>query len=119
MKIAIVGVTGLVGQLILKVLEEHNFLISELIPVASEKSVNKIITFKNKDIKVISVENAIDKIPDIAIFSAGSSASLKYAPLFAEKGTFVIDNSSAWRMDDTKKLIIPEINSNLLTENDK
>jgi len=119
MKIAIVGVTGLVGQLILKVLEERNFLISELIPVASEKSVNKTITFRNEAIKVISVEDAINKKPKIAIFSAGNSASLKYAPLFAKKGTFVIDNSSAWRMDDTKKLIIPEINSNLLTENDK
>jgi len=119
MKTAVVGATGLVGQVMLKVLEERNFPVSELIPVASEKSIGKEVLFKNKRIKVVSVEEAISKKPDFAIFSAGSAASLKYAPLFAEKGTFVIDNSSAWRMHSDKKLIIPEINGNTLTSKDK
>jgi len=119
MKIAIVGVTGMVGQVMLKLLEERNFPVSELIPAASEKSVNKQVKFKSESYKIISVEDAIAKKPDIAIFSAGSSASLKYAPLFAENGTYVIDNSSAWRQDNTKKLIIPEINAEILTKDDK
>lgn len=119
MKIAVVGVTGMVGQLILKVLEERKFPVSELIPTASEKSVGKQVTFKSKKIKVVSIEEAISSEPDIAIFSAGGSASIKYAPFFAKFGTYVIDNSSAWRMDKTKKLIIPEINSSILTKQDK
>lgn len=119
MKIAVVGATGLVGRKILQILSERQFPVSELFPVASLKSVNNKITFKNKEYKIISIENAISKKPDIAIFSAGSDISLKFAPKFAEKGTFVIDNSSAWRMDKTKKLIVPEINADILTENDK
>ncbi len=119
MKIAVVGVTGMVGQLILKVLNERKFYVSDLIPVASEKSVNKFVTFKSKQYKIISIEDAIVLKPEIVIFSAGSSISLKYAPLFANKGTYVIDNSSAWRMDMDKKLIIPEINVNLLRKEDK
>jgi len=119
MKIAVIGVTGLVGQLILKILEERNFLVSELIPVASVKSINKKVTFCNVEHEVICIEDAINKKVDIAIFSAGSSVSLKYAPIFAKNGTFVIDNSSAWRMDKSKKLIIPEINANILTKNDR
>ncbi len=119
MKIAVVGVTGMVGQLILKVLNERKFYVSDLIPVASEKSVNKFVSFKSKQCKIISIEDAIVLKPEIVIFSAGSSISLKYAPLFANKGTFVIDNSSAWRMDMDKKLIIPEINVNLLRKEDK
>ncbi len=119
MKIAVVGVTGMVGQLILKVLNERKFSVCNLIPVASEKSVNKLVTFKSKQYKIISIEDAIVLNPEIVIFSAGSSISLKYAPLFANKGIFVIDNSSAWRMDMDKKLIIPEINANLLRKEDK
>lgn len=119
MKIAIIGVTGLVGQLILKVLEERSFPISELIVVASKKSVNKTVTFKNKEHKIIRIEDAILQKANIAIFSAGSSVSLKYAPLFAQNRTYVIDNSSAWRMDVNKKLIIPEINAQLLTKEDR
>ena len=119
MKIAIVGVTGLVGNVMLKVLEERNYPVSKLIPVASEKSVGKNIIFKNKNYKVVNIENAVKQKPDIAIFSAGSDISLKFAPKFAETGCFVIDNSSAWRMDKTKKLIVPEINANELTKNDK
>ncbi len=119
MKVAVIGITGLVGEVLLKVFEERNFPVSELIPVASEKSEGKFVTFNNIKYKIISVEDAINKNPDIAIFSAGSEISLQYAPLFAEKGTYVIDNSSAWRMHPDKKLIIPEINGNLLTENDK
>lgn len=119
MKIAIIGVTGMVGQLMLKVLKERKFPISKLILSASKTSVNKIVTHDSNRYKIISVEDAISKKPDIAIFSAGSSASLKYAPFFAKNGTFVIDNSSAWRMDKDKKLIIPEINANILTKEDK
>ena len=119
MKIAVIGVTGLVGEVLLKVLEEHHFPVTDLLPVASQKSEGKEVTFKNKVYKVISVEKAINEKPDVAIFSAGSETSLKYALLFSEKGTFVIDNSSAWRMDPDKKLIIPEINDDILNENDK
>lgn len=111
MKIAVVGVTGLVGGVMLKVLEEKNFKHCTLFPAASERSIGKTITFNGKEHKVISVQDAIDARPDIAIFSAGSSISLHYAPLFAEKGTFVIDNSSAWRMYDHIPLTVPEINA--------
>ena len=119
MRIAIVGATGLVGQVMLEVLSERNFPITELLPVASGKSVGKEISFKNKNYKVVSIEKAVAKKPDIAIFSAGSQTSLDWAPKFAAAGTTVIDNSSAWRMDSTKKLIVPEINAQELTENDK
>lgn len=119
MKIAVVGATGLVGTVMLKVLEERNFPLTELIPVASEKSVGKEITFKGKQFKVVSMETAISMKPDIALFSAGGSTSLKYAPLFAEAGTTVIDNSSAWRMDPAKKLVVPEVNAYTLSIDDK
>ncbi len=109
----------MVGQLILKVLEERNFKVSKLLVSASENSVNKHVMFKGQRHNIISVEDAIAEKPDIAIFSAGSSASLKYAPLFSKNGTYVIDNSSAWRMDSDKKLIIPEINANLIEKKDK
>ncbi len=119
MKVAIVGVTGLVGSVMLKILEERDFPVSELIPVASEKSIGKKILFKGNTIKVMSMKDAISKKPDIALFSAGGNTSLEWAPKFAEVGTTVIDNSSAWRMDLDKKLIVPEINANTLTKNDK
>lgn len=113
------GATGLVGGIMLKVLEEENFPVSELYPVASEKSVGKTVEFKGKQITIISADDAISKRPDIALFSAGGSTSLELAPKFAEVGTVVIDNSSAWRMDPTKKLIVPEINGNTITPEDK
>jgi aspartate-semialdehyde dehydrogenase len=119
MKLAIVGVTGLVGQELLKVIEERNFKFDELLPVASSKNVGKKISFKGKDYTIISMEDAISAVPDIAVFSAGGSTSLQYAPLFAERGTVVIDNSSAWRMDPSKKLIVPEINGQVITSEDK
>jgi aspartate-semialdehyde dehydrogenase len=119
MKVAVVGATGLVGTKMLQVLEERNFPVTELIPVASEKSVGKEITFKGKRYKVVSVEDAIKQKPDVAIFSAGGSTSLAQAPLFAAAGTTVIDNSSAWRMDPTKKLVVPEVNADVLTADDK
>ncbi|HEV7379712.1 MAG TPA: aspartate-semialdehyde dehydrogenase, partial [Dyadobacter sp.] len=119
MKIAVVGATGLVGGEILKVLEERNFPVTELLAVASERSVGKEITFKGKQIKVIGFEDAIVAKPEIAIFSAGGSTSLELAPRFAEAGITVIDNSSAWRMDPTKKLVVPEINAKELTLEDK
>jgi aspartate-semialdehyde dehydrogenase len=119
MQIAVVGATGLVGSMMLKVLEERNFPVDELILVASEKSVGKEITFKNKAHKVISAADAIVKRPAIALFSAGGASSLELAPKFAEVGTTVIDNSSAWRMDATKKLIVPEVNAHVLTRQDK
>jgi aspartate-semialdehyde dehydrogenase len=119
MKIAVVGATGLVGTVMLKVLEERNFPMTELIPVASEKSVGKEITFKGKQFKVVNMETAISMKPDIALFSAGGSTSLQFAPLFAEAGTTVIDNSSAWRMDPSKKLIVPEVNAYELSIDDK
>ena len=119
MKIAVVGATGLVGSKMLQVLEERNFPVTELIPVASEKSIGKEITFKNKKYKVISAEDAIAAKPDIALFSAGGNTSLALAPKFAEAGITVIDNSSAWRMDPSKKLVVPEVNANVLTKNDK
>ena len=119
MKVAVVGATGLVGTKMLQVLEERNFPVTELIPVASAKSVGKEITFKGKQYKIVSVEDAIKQKPDVAIFSAGGSTSLEQAPLFAAAGTTVIDNSSAWRMDPTKKLVVPEVNANVLTAEDK
>jgi aspartate-semialdehyde dehydrogenase len=119
MKIAVVGATGLVGGEILKVLEERNFPVTELIPVASERSVGKQVAFKNKNYTVVNFETAIKMKPDVAIFSAGGKTSLELAPLFAEAGITVIDNSSAWRMDPTKKLVVPEINAHELTAADK
>jgi len=119
MQVAVVGATGLVGSMMLKVLEERNFPIDELLLVASEKSVGKEITFKNKTYKVISAADAIAKKPAIALFSAGGASSLELAPKFAEVGTTVIDNSSAWRMDVTKKLVVPEVNAHVLTKQDK
>ena len=119
MKLALVGATGMVGQIMLKVLEERNFPVSNLIPVASKRSVGKTINFKGKNYKIISIESAIKEKPEIALFSAGGETSLKWAPKFAEQNTIVIDNSSAWRMDPNKKLIIPEINSFELTKEDK
>ncbi|MFN3952053.1 MAG: aspartate-semialdehyde dehydrogenase [Thermaurantimonas sp.] len=118
MKIAIVGATGLVGQKILKVLEERNFPVTELIPAASEKSIGKTVKFKNTEIPVVSLQNAVDKRPQIAIFSAGGAVSLEWAPQFAAVGCRVVDNSSAWRMDPTKKLIVPEVNGYLVEKDD-
>ena len=119
MKIVVVGATGLVGQEILKVLEERNVEFDELYLVASAKSVGQKIKFKRKEYAIIGMQEAIDLVADIAIFSAGGNTSLEWAPKFAEKGTIVIDNSSAWRMDPTKKLIVPEINGNELEAEDK
>ncbi|GGG37806.1 aspartate-semialdehyde dehydrogenase [Bizionia arctica] len=119
MKVAVVGVTGMVGEVMLEVLKERRFPITELIPVASEKSVGKIISFKNKDFQVVSLDTAISMKPDIALFSAGGETSLEWAPKFAAIGTTVIDNSSAWRMDLNTKLVVPEINANTLTKSDK
>jgi aspartate-semialdehyde dehydrogenase len=119
MKIAVVGATGLVGTVMLKVLEERNFPLTELIPVASEKSVGKEITFKGKKYAIVSMDTAISMRPDIALFSAGGNTSLEHAPRFAEAGTTVIDNSSAWRMDPSKKLVVPEVNAHELSIDDK
>jgi len=119
MRVAVVGATGMVGRIMLKVLEERNFPITDLYPVASEKSIGKEISFKNKSYKVIGLEEAVSLKPDIALFSAGGDTSLEWAPRFAENGTTVVDNSSAWRMDKTKKLVIPEINADELTPEDK
>jgi aspartate-semialdehyde dehydrogenase len=119
MKVAVVGATGMVGQVMLKVLEERNFPITELIPVASARSVGKKVTYKGKDYVIASMADAIAQRPAIAIFSAGGDTSLEFAPHFAEVGTVVIDNSSAWRMDRTKKLVVPEINASALTKEDK
>ncbi len=119
MKIAVVGATGLVGTEMLKVLEERNFPITELIPVASERSVGKKLQFKGKEYIVHSMQQAIDAKPAIAIFSAGGDTSKEWAPKFAEAGITVIDNSSAWRMDPTKKLVVPEVNAHVLTATDK
>ena len=119
MKIAVVGATGMVGQIMLKVLEERNFPITELIPVASEKSIGKKIIFKGNEIEIVSMQDAIDRKPEIAMFSAGGATSLEFAPKFAAVGTTVIDNSSAWRMEADKKLVVPEINATVLTKDDK
>ncbi|TCK82727.1 aspartate-semialdehyde dehydrogenase [Albibacterium bauzanense] len=119
MKVAVVGATGLVGSMILKVLEERNFPVTELIPVASERSKGKEISFKGNKFKVVTADEAIALKPDIALFSAGGSTSTEFAPKFAEAGTIVVDNSSAWRMDPTKKLIVPEVNASVLTADDR
>ena len=119
MKIAVVGATGMVGTVMLQVLEERNFPFDELLLVASERSVGKKLPFRGKEISVIGLQEALDRRPDIALFSAGGSTSLEWAPKFAEVGTTVIDNSSAWRMDPTKKLVVPEINASVLTPEDK
>ena len=109
----------MVGEVMLSVLKERQFPVTELIPVASEKSIGKIISFNGKEYKVVGLNEAVNMVPDIALFSAGGNTSLEWAPKFAEKGTTVIDNSSAWRMDLSKKLVVPEINANQLTKNDK
>ncbi|AIM39204.1 aspartate-semialdehyde dehydrogenase [Sphingobacterium sp. SG20118] len=119
MKVAVVGATGLVGTEMLTVLAARNFPVSELIPVASERSKGKEIDFKGKKYKVVTLSEAIALKPDVALFSAGGSTSLEYAPLFAAAGITVIDNSSAWRMDPTKKLVVPEVNADVLTAEDK
>ncbi|RAR46412.1 aspartate-semialdehyde dehydrogenase [Flavobacterium lacus] len=119
MRVAVVGATGMVGEVMLQVLAERNFPITELIPVASEKSVGKEIEFKGNNYKVVGLQTAVEMRPDIALFSAGGETSLAWAPKFAEAGTTVIDNSSAWRMDPTKKLVVPEINASELTKDDK
>jgi len=119
MKVAVVGATGLVGTKMLQVLAERNFPVTELLPVASEKSVGKEVEFKGKKYRVISATDAIAAKPDVALFSAGGSTSLEWAPKFAAARITVIDNSSAWRMDATKKLVVPEINADALTKEDK
>jgi aspartate-semialdehyde dehydrogenase len=119
MKIAVVGATGMVGTIMIKLLEERNFPVSEILLVASEKSIGNKLYFNGKTIKVIGLKDALFKKPEIAIFSAGSAISLEWAPKFAEVGTTVIDNSSAWRMDLSTKLVVPEINASTLTANDK
>ena len=119
MKLAVVGITGMVGQEMIDVLEEMNFHIDEFVPVASERSIGKKIEYNGSKYEVIGIEDAVKLKPNIAIFSAGGSVSLEWAPKFAEVGTTVVDNSSAWRMDETKKLIIPEINGDILTKDDK
>jgi aspartate-semialdehyde dehydrogenase len=119
MKVAVVGATGMVGEVMLKVLAERNFPITQLIPVASEKSVGKEIEYKGEKYKIVGLQTAVDLQPQIAIFSAGGSTSLEWAPIFASVGTTVIDNSSAWRMDAAKKLVVPEINASELTKTDK
>lgn len=119
MKVAVVGATGMVGEVMLEILAKRNFPVTELIPVASEKSVGKEIEFKGKKYTVVGLQTAVDMKADIALFSAGGETSLAWAPKFAAAGTTVIDNSSAWRMDPTKKLIVPEINASELTKEDK
>ncbi|SOE21555.1 aspartate-semialdehyde dehydrogenase [Spirosomataceae bacterium TFI 002] len=119
MKVAVIGATGLVGGEILKVLAERNFPVSEIIPVASERSIGKKIAFKDKEYTVVGYDEAIKMKPNVAIFSAGGGTSLEMAPKFAEAGITVVDNSSAWRMDPTKKLVVPEVNASSLTAEDK
>jgi aspartate-semialdehyde dehydrogenase len=119
MKVAVVGATGLVGEVMLKVLAERNFPVSELIPVASERSIGKLIAFAGHEYKVVGMQTAINMKPTIALFSAGGDTSLLWAPKFAEAGITVIDNSSAWRMDPSKRLVVPEINATQLTSEDK
>lgn len=118
MKVAVVGATGLVGTKMLQVLAERNFPVTELVPVASERSVGKEVEFKGNKYKVVSMEDGIAAKPAVAIFSAGGSTSLEWAPKFAEAGIYVIDNSSAWRMDPSKKLVVPEVNASVLTKED-
>ncbi len=119
MKVAVVGATGLVGTKMLQVLAERNFPVSELIPVASERSIGKEITYNGKQYKIVSMQDAIAAKPSLAIFSAGGDTSLEWAPQFAEAGITVIDNSSAWRMDATKKLVVPEVNAGSINASDK
>jgi aspartate-semialdehyde dehydrogenase len=119
MKVAVVGATGLVGSTMLSVLEERNFPVTELIPVASEKSIGKKIRFNNKEFLVRGMLDAIHEKPQIALFSAGGETSKEWAPHFAAAGITVIDNSSAWRMDSSKKLIVPEVNAHVLSKEDK
>lgn len=119
MKVAVVGATGLVGTKMLQVLAERDFPVTELLPVASERSVGKLVEYKGKQYKVVSMTDAIAAKPAVAIFSAGGSTSLEWAPKFAEAGITVIDNSSAWRMDKSKPLVVPEINADILTKDDK
>lgn len=119
MKVAVVGATGLVGSKMLQVLEERRFPVSQLIPVASERSVGKFIRFGGKRHRVIGMQDAIALRPDLALFSAGGSTSKTWAPAFAEVGTIVVDNSSAWRMEPDKKLVVPEVNAHVLTEHDR
>ncbi len=119
MKVAVVGATGMVGGVMLKVLEERNFPVDELLPVASERSAGRTVRFKGKDVPVLDMEAAIARRPDIALFSAGGGTSLEWAPRFAEVGCTVIDNSSAWRMHPDKKLVVPEINGHLLNAEDR
>ena len=118
MKVAVVGATGLVGTKMLQVLAERNFPVTEIVPVASERSVGKEVSFKGKNYKVVSMQDGIDAKPAVAIFSAGGSTSLEWAPKFAAAGIKVIDNSSAWRMDPTKKLVVPEVNASVITKDD-
>jgi len=118
MKVAVVGATGLVGSTMLQILEERHFPVTELIPVASERSVGMKVSFKGKEYEVVSADEAISRRPPVALFSAGGSVSLQLAPKFAEAGCYVVDNSSAWRMDPAKKLIVPEVNGDVLTKND-
>ena len=119
MKVAVVGATGLVGTKMLEVLAERNFPVTELIPVASERSIGKEVSFKGKKYKVVSMDDAIAARPAVALFSAGGSTSLEWAPKFAAAGITVVDNSSAWRMDPLKKLVVPELNADALTREDK
>lgn len=119
MKLAVVGATGLVGSKMLEILAERKFPVTELVPVASERSVGKEIVFDGKKIKVLGMEEAVSLRPDIALFSAGGNTSLEWAPKFADQGTVVVDNSSAWRMDPSKKLVVPEINANVIDRNDR
>jgi len=119
MKVAVVGATGLVGSSMLRTLEERNFPVTELIPVASEKSKGKKVSFKGKEYDVVTLQEAVDMRPDIALFSAGGATSLEWAEAFAAVGTYVIDNSSAWRMHPEKKLVVPEVNADTLSKDDK
>lgn len=119
MKVAVVGATGLVGTQMIKVLEERNFPVTEFIPVASEKSLGKKVTFKGKEYAIVGMQDAIDRKPQLAIFSAGGGTSKIWAPQFAEAGTTVVDNSSAWRMDPNIKLVVPEVNAHVLEKTDK
>jgi aspartate-semialdehyde dehydrogenase len=119
MKVAVVGATGMVGRMMLKVLEERKFPVDRLFPAASERSIGKEIIFRGKPVKVLSLMEAVEAVPDVALFSAGAAVSKEWAPVFAENGTVVIDNSSAWRMEKGIPLVVPEINAAVLTKNDK
>ena len=118
MKVAVVGATGVVGSVLLDLLEKRKFPVTEIIPVASERSVGNKVSFKGQEYSIVSLDDAVKMKPTVALFSAGGSTSLKWAPKFAEVGTRVVDNSSAWRMDSTKKLVVSEVNSNVLTKED-